>query len=170
MKTRNRIWLAVVCLTTLLLMVGAAQGQEMTAQPGTNVAAMKFVSVPPLPTCAKVAVANGDPTKGPSVILIKAATGCVIPWHWHTASEYVMIVSGAASLQMKDAKPVTLTAGGFALAPSQHAHHFKCLRMCMVYVYADAMFDLHYVDKNGTEIQPADALKTYREKPATEMK
>ena len=169
MKTRNRFWFAVVCLATFLLLAGAAQAQEMSGQP-TNMAGMKFVTVPPAPTCAKAAVASGDPTKGPSVLLLKAATGCVIPWHWHTPNENVMIVSGVASLQMKGGKPVTLTAGGFALAPSQHAHHFKCLRTCTVYVYSDAAFDLHYVDKNGTEIQPADALKTYREKPATEMK
>jgi len=169
MKSRNRIWFAVVCLATFLLMTAVAQAQDMSGQ-ATNMAGMKFVMVPPAPTCAKVAVASGDPSKGPSVLLLKSATGCVIPWHWHTANENVMIVSGAGSLQMKGGMPVTLTAGGFALAPSQHAHHFKCVRTCTIYLYSDAAFDLHYVDKNGTEIQPADALKAYREKPATEMK
>jgi quercetin dioxygenase-like cupin family protein len=94
----------------------------------------------------------------------------VIPWHWHTPSEHVMVVSGTVSLQMKDGQPVMLTAGGFALMPSQHAHYFKCLRTCALYVYSDAAFDIHYVDKSGNELQPADALKPYKEKPATEMK
>lgn len=72
---------------------------------------------------------------------------------------------------MKDDKAATLMSGAFALMPSRHAHHFKCLRgPCAVYVYSDGAFDIHYVDKSGNEIAPADALKAYREKPATEMK
>jgi len=157
-------------LFVVLLMTGVATAQETTGQPGTNMAAMKFVTVPPVPTCARAAVASGDPTKGASVLLLKVAAGCVIPWHWHTPNEYVMVVSGAANLQMKDDKPVTLTSGAFALMPSHHAHHFKCLRACSIYIYSDAAFDIHYVDKSGSELTPADALKPFREKPATEMK
>src|SRR6266550_5533953 len=170
MSTRYRWWWTVLCLSMLLFVVGSARAQEMTAQPGTNMAAMKFVNIPPLPTCARAAVASGDPTKGPSIILAKATTGCVIPWHWHTPNEHVMIVSGAATLQMKDAKPVSLRAGAFALMPSNHAHQFRCLRACALYIYSDTAFDIHYVDKQGNEMVPADALKAVREKPATEMK
>jgi quercetin dioxygenase-like cupin family protein len=158
-------------LIVALLTAGAASAQEMPGQPGTNMGAMKFVTVPPVPTCARAAVANGDPTKGPAVLLLKVTPGCVIPWHWHTPNEYVMVVSGTARLQMKDDKPITLTSGAFALMPSHHAHHFKCLRAtCHIYVYSDAAFDIHYVDKSGNELTPADALKPFREKPATEMK
>src|SRR5689334_15577046 len=146
MSTRYRLWWTVFCLLTLLIVVGSAGAQEMTAQAGTNMAAMKFVNIPPLPTCARGSVASGDPTKGPSIILAKAATGCVIPWHWHTPNEHVMIVSGVATLQMKDAKPVSLTAGAFALMPSHHAHQFRCVRTCALYIYSDAAFDIHYVD------------------------
>ena len=170
MSTRYRLWWTVFCLLMLLFVVGSAGAQEMTAQPGTNMAAMKFVNIPPLPTCTRVSVATGDPTKGPSIILAKATTGCVIPWHWHTPNEHVMIVSGAATLQMKDAKPVSLQAGAFALMPSHHVHQFRCLRACALYIYSDTAFDIHYVDKQGNEMAPADALKAVREKPATEMK
>jgi quercetin dioxygenase-like cupin family protein len=160
----------MLCVAGLLLMVSAAQAQEMSAQPGTNMSAMKFVNIPPLPTCARAAVVSGDPTKGPSIILAKAMTGCVIPWHWHTPNEHVMIVSGSATLQMKDAKPVSLQAGAFALMPSHHVHQFRCLRTCALYIYSDTAFDIHYVDKQGNEISPADATKAVREKAATEMK
>jgi len=170
MRIRNRLLWMAMSLTVLLLMAGVATAQEMTGQAGTNMAAMKFVTVPPVPTCARAAVASGDPTKGSSVLLIKATPGCVIPWHWHTPNESVMVVSGTATLQMKDNKPVTLTSGAFALMPSHHAHHFKCLRACALYIHSDAAFDIHYVDKSGNEITPEDALKPFREKPATEMK
>ena len=81
-----------------------------------------------------------------------------------------MIVSVSATLQMKDAKPVSLQAGAFALMPSHHARQFRCLRSCALYIYSDTAFDIHYTDKQGNEMAPADALKAVREKPATEMK
>jgi len=170
MRTRNRLFRVVLCLAGFLLMVNAAHAQEMSAQPGTNMSAMKFVNIPPLPTCTRAAVVSGDPTKGPSIILAKAMTGCVIPWYWHTPNEHVMIVSGSANLQLKNAKPISLQAGAFALMPSHHAHKCRCLRTCALYIYSDAAFDIHYIDKQGNEMAPADALKVVREKAATEMR
>ena len=170
MKTRNRLFWTMPCLAVILLVAASGRAQEMTAQPGSNMAAMKFVTFPPLPTCATGSVASGDPTKGASFILAKGTAGCVFPWHWHTPNEHLMIISGAASLQMKDGKAVTLRAGGFALMPSHHVHQFKCLRGCVLYVYSDTAFDMHYVDKQGNEISPAAALKPFREKVATETK
>ena len=54
MSTRNRLLWTAFCLPTLLFVAGlVAQAQEMPAQPGTNMAAMKFVNIPPLPTCTR---------------------------------------------------------------------------------------------------------------------
>lgn len=165
-----RFLYTTLCLSIILFVTASARAQEVPAQPGVNMATMKFVTVPPLPTCATASVPHGDPTKGPSFILAKGSAGCVFPWHWHTPNEHVMIISGEASLEMKDATAVTLQAGGFALMPSHHVHQFKCLSACALYVYSDAAFDMHYVDKQGNEISAADALKPFGEKPATEMK
>ena len=166
----QKLMLALACVAGVLLFTAAVQAQEMPAQPGINPAAMKFTTVPPFPTCATAAVVNGNPATGPSMIAARSTAGCVFPWHWHTPNEHIVIVSGSASLQMKDGKAVTLEAGAFALMPSHHVHEFKCLRACMLYVYSDTAFDMHYVDKDGNEIQPADALKPHGEKPATGMK
>jgi len=55
----------------------------------------------------------------------------------------MMIVSGAATLQMKDAKPVSPQAGAFAVMPSHQVHQFRCLRACALYIYSDVAFDIH---------------------------
>ena len=169
MTIGGRCWL----FTASLIMVtsASAQGQEMSGKSaGQNVTEMKFVTVPGLPTCAPGSVQSGDPTKGPSIILAKVSAGCSIPWHWHTPNENLMMVRGVARLEMKDGKPFTLTAGGFAMMPSRHSHQFRCEQACLLYIYSDAPFDIHYVDKQGNEISPADALKAVKEKAATEMK
>jgi hypothetical protein len=75
-----------------------------------------------------------------------------------------MLVSGIARLEMKDGKPFTLRAGGFAKMPSRHIHQFRCEQECLMYVYSDGAFDIHYVDEKGNEITPDEALKAGKER------
>ncbi len=158
-------------LLLLLFISAPAQGQEAAGKSaGQNIAEMKFVTVPGLPTCTPGSVQSGDPTKGPSIILAKVAAGCSIPWHWHTPNEHLMLVSGVARVEMKDGKPFTLRAGGFAMMPSRHVHQFRCEQACLLYIYSDAALDIHYVDGQGNEITPSEALKAVKEKVATAMK
>ena len=169
MSIRGELWLFT--LSVILFVSASAYGQEMAGQSaGRNIVQMKFATIPSLPTCALGSVQSGDPTKGPSIILAKVPAGCSIPWHWHTPNEHVMIVSGVARLEMKDGKPLTLRAGGFALMPSHHVHQFRCERACQLYIYSDVAFDIHYVNSQGNEISPLEALKAVRETAATEMK
>ncbi len=164
MRIKRRLWLLIVALT--FVFAGSARAQDMNSS-GRNVAEMKLATIPGLPTCARGSVQSGDPTKGPSIIFAKIPTGCSIPWHWHTPNEHVIIVSGIARLDMKDAKSLTLRSGGFAMMTSRHVHQFRCLQACLLYIYSDVAFDIHYVNAQGNEIPPAEAVK---EKAATEMK
>jgi quercetin dioxygenase-like cupin family protein len=165
MHVRNKLWLSALSL--ILFVSSSVRGQEMGKSAGQNVAEMKFVELPGLPTCVTGSVQNGDPTKSSSIILGKMPTGCAIPWHWHTPGEHLMMISGVARVEMKDGKPLTLKAGGFAMMPSHHVHQFHCEQDCLVYIYSDKAFDIHYVNGKGTEISPADALKPFKETPAT---
>lgn len=116
----------------------------------------KFAPMAGLPSCITLAVESGDPSKGASVIVFKGTAGCSIPWHWHTPTEHVMIVSGSAKVEMKDGSSATLSAGGYAMMPSKHVHQFTCTSACSAFVNSDGAFDIHYVDANGKEI-PTDA-------------
>jgi quercetin dioxygenase-like cupin family protein len=119
----------------------------------------KFGPLPGLPACATFSVESGDPSKGASVILLKGTVGCLIPWHWHTPTEHVMVVSGSAKLEMKDTgNGAVLGPGGYAMMPGKHVHQFTCHSACSAFVSSDAAFDLHYVDANGSEIPPDQAL------------
>jgi quercetin dioxygenase-like cupin family protein len=171
MNNRTRLLMVTLAGSLVLLLGASARGQEPAGQGmGRNMAEMKFVAFPGLPTCAKGAVQNGDPSKGPSIILAKASAGCAIPWHWHTPNENLMMLSGVARLEMKDGKPLLLHAGGYALMPSHHVHQFRCEGPCSVYIYSDVAFDIHYVDAQAKEITPQEALKAVKEMAAMEMK
>jgi quercetin dioxygenase-like cupin family protein len=145
---------------------GLALAQEAMHPMAKNTNEMKFENFPNLPDCTTGSVQQGDPTKGPSFILVKSATGCVIPWHWHTANEQLMIVSGDAKFDVKDAPSITLHAGGFSMLPAKHVHRFSCVKACMLYVYSDAPFDIHYVDAQGKEVPAEQVLKPAHASPS----
>ena len=168
MNARGLCCLFAVSL--VLFMSASARAQEMMGQSGRNVTEMKFTTIPPLPTCAIASVQSGNPAAGPSIILAKIPSRCSIPWHWHTPNEHVMMVSGIGRMDMKDGKPLTMRAGAFAMMASHGIHQFTCLRACQLYIYSDVAFDIHYVDKQGNEVSPAEAMKAVGEKAATEMK
>lgn len=158
----NRKFLLCVMLAVSLLLpvAGFAKGEGDTGHPlGQNLEEMKFGPVPGIPACSTGSVQDGDPANEASIILAKAETGCVVPWHWHTPNEHLMLVSGVARLDMKDGKSFMLRVGGHALMPSQHVHRFLCVNSCVFYVYSDAAFDIHYVDRQGKEILLDEALK-----------
>ncbi|BCS53010.1 hypothetical protein GSbR_09950 [Geobacter sp. SVR] len=168
---KNRAWCVPVAIALILGVSEPGKGQEAFVQaPGGNMADMKFTAFPGLPTCIIGSVQNGDPAKGPSIILAKAAAGCTVPWHWHTPNEHIMMVSGVANLEMKGGQPLALQAGGFAMMSSRHIHQFRCgAGPCVFYLYTDAVFDIHYVDTQEKEITPDLALRTVGETVVKEM-
>ena len=160
----QRMCCQVLVLSLMPFAADCARSQGITAHAaGLNLGEMKFASVPGIPACSTASVQNGNPAKGPSILLAKAETGCTVPWHWHTPNEHLMLVSGVATLEMKDAKPLTLRAGGYALMPSKHVHQFRCTSACLFYVHSDGAFDTHYVDDMGKEVALEDALKAVKQ-------
>src|ERR1700738_1869124 len=150
-------WMVAVLLSLLsLAATGADSGDMSIAQ---NIGADKFQKVPGVPGCLTAAVEQGDPGKGASVLLVKGSAGCNVPWHFHTANEQLMVVSGLGRVEMEGQKAVELHAGGFASAAGKHVHQFTCVgRPCTFFLRSDGPFDVHYVDKNGGEISPDQAL------------
>jgi quercetin dioxygenase-like cupin family protein len=161
----TRTWWGCLVVSLVVLGPSPVRAEEAKGK-ATNVAEMKFVAFPGMPTCATGSVQNGDPGAGSSIIFARMAAGCTFPWHWHTPAEHLMIVSGTAKAEMKGGAPATLRAGAFALMPSKHVHRFSCPTACTLYIYSDAPFDMHYVDDAGKEMTPDDALKPLKETAA----
>jgi len=150
-----------VCTLLVVLLAGVVLAPAL-AQDNMAYAPMakaKFGNLPVIPKCGTLAVANGDPTKGAAVILIKSTTGCVIPWHWHSAGEQLMFVAGSAKVDMKDGAPVRMHTGDYINLPAKNVHQFTCVAACTFYLATDGAFDIHYVDKDGKEISMDEALK-----------
>jgi quercetin dioxygenase-like cupin family protein len=127
----------------------------------------KFMTPPGLPACTKTVVLSGDPSKEGSLMLVKVATGCVIPWHWHTPTEVLMFVSGHGKGEMKGGSaPIMLHPGDYLSMPGKGVHQFTCVLTCSFFLSSDGAFDIHYLDASGKEIPPDQALKSKAKAPA----
>lgn len=149
---------AMVILATLLLTASLlAQNDKMTY---ASVASTKFGNLPVLPKCMTIAAQHGDPFKEAAAIAAKFTSGCVVPWHWHTAAENIILLSGKGKIEMKDGASHAVSAGDYLYLPGKQAHQFTCTMACRMYDFPDGAFDIHYVDKDGKEIQPDEAFKS----------
>ena len=118
-----------------------------------------MVHMPDTPDCFVMATEQGDPGKEASILKMKGSAGCTVPWHWHPATENIMMVSGTAETQVKGEKPIQLGPGSFLSVPPKHVMNFACIQECTLFVYTDGSFAMHYVDEAGNEIPPAAALQ-----------
>ncbi|HEV2698800.1 MAG TPA: cupin domain-containing protein [Terriglobales bacterium] len=155
-------FLSAVFAMGLALQNAAAEDKMVYASKASS----KFVNLPGLPTCITASVQSGDPSKGPSVILAKFPTGCIVPWHWHTADEQLMIVSGTGKVAMKDGQPTSVHSGDYVNLPGKNVHQFTCMAACTFFIAPSAAFDIHYVDKSGKEISPDEAFKSNSKMPS----
>jgi len=71
--------------------------QSTDQMPYAALASTKFMTLPVLPSCMTISAQRGDPMKGAAVLLLRVKSGCVVPWHWHTAAEQLMVVSGTGT-------------------------------------------------------------------------
>jgi len=150
-----RVFGGMVLIVVSLAVAAAAQDKPSVV----TMAASKFGTPAGFPACNTTAVQHGDPSKGPSVILTKLSSGCFTPWHWHNTNEGGVVVSGRIKLEVKGEAPQYLVAGDYFYNPSKHPHQSTCIADCTLSTTSDSARDIHYIDKDGKEIPPEQALK-----------
>ena len=71
-----------------------------------------------------------------------------------------MVLQGAPLAQMKGERPVILKVGSYSQLPSGHIHRFRCTSVedCLIFMVADAPFDIYFVDETGAKLAPEAAL------------
>ena len=142
----TKMLLGFAPLVILLVAVGASsRGQAQTSPRGivTPLAGANLV-FDGEPACLKVARENGDPDTGPSTFLLEAPSGCVVPAHYHTAEEQLMVVQGDVLTGMDGMAEAALGPGGFAMMPSKAMHWFTCKSKstCLMFVTFDRKYDI----------------------------
>lgn len=126
----------------------------------TPAADLKWTDVPNFPG-VKMAVAEGDPSKGASHFFIKFEPGFKAPVHHHTANHFVNVVSGTLVLVV-DGKETRLPAGSFFSFSKKQKHGTACEAgaECVLSIDARGKWDV-LVDKAAEKAadKPAEAKK-----------
>ena len=101
--------------------------------------------------CLKSSLESGDPRTGPSTYILSAPRKCIVPWHYHTAEEQLVVIRGSVLTEMDGMPSSTLGAGGFALMPSKKHHQFSCDSDsgCLMVVTFDRPYDIFWVKQPG---------------------
>jgi anti-sigma factor ChrR (cupin superfamily) len=118
------------------------------------------MAVPGVPTCTTIAPLRGNMATGPATLMVRMKAGCLVPNHWHTPSEELVVLQGKPLAQMKGERPAILQVGSYSQLPSGHVHRFRCVSAedCLIFLVADAPFDIYFVDDAGATIPTEAAL------------
>jgi quercetin dioxygenase-like cupin family protein len=125
--------------------------------------AVKWMDGPPsLPTGAKFAVLEGDPTKeGPFTMRLKVPNGYRIPPHTHPKTERVTVISGTFRLGMGEtfdaSKMEDLPAGTYGFWPAGMKHYAAAKGETVVQLHGVGPWQIHYLN-------PADDPRNARTK------
>jgi quercetin dioxygenase-like cupin family protein len=103
--------------------------------------------------CLLSAVETGNPATGPSTIILKAPPNCLVPWHYHTAEEQLIVTEGNVRTEMAGMAAHALGPGGFASMPSKVKHQFSCQSKtaCVMFVTFDRTYDIFWVKDNKSK-------------------
>jgi quercetin dioxygenase-like cupin family protein len=132
--------LAALCAVPALALADAsAKGGSATLIPAAD---LKWMDAPGM-TGVKMAVVDGDPSKGPAHMFIKFAGGFSVPQHFHNANHYVVVVSGTMVFVV-GGKEYKLPAGSYFSFTGKKAHTTACEAGpdCVLFADARAKWDV----------------------------
>ncbi len=96
-----------------------------------------------MPEGCQITVLNGDPAGPSSDVFFKVPGGSVIPHHWHTSPERMVLVSGELQVSYDGHEAQTLRTGMYAYGPARLGHSAVCAagEACILFISFSAPVD-----------------------------
>lgn len=79
-----------------------------------------------MPKGCEIAVLHGDPSKDNADVFFKVPANAVIPRHWHTSAERMVLVAGEMRVTYDGHDAVVLRPGTYAYGPPKAPHKATC--------------------------------------------
>ena len=109
-------------------------------------ASLSWGECPPIfPPGCKIAVLHGDPAKPGADVFLRVPAGYVIPAHWHTSAERMVLVSGSLEVTYAGHPTARLETNDYAYGPAKLPHVAKCRSTtpCTLFIAFDGAVDAH---------------------------
>lgn len=105
----------------------AAFAQEAPLARTSGDAALKWGGCPDfMPKGCEIAVLHGDPARNNADVFFKVPANAVIPRHWHTSAERMVLVTGELYVTYDGHPPAVLRPGSYAYGPARLPHKAEC--------------------------------------------
>ncbi len=105
---------------------------------------LKWNPCPPfLPKGCGIAVLNGEPAKNNLDVFFKLPGKSVLPRHWHTSAERMILVAGELHVEYDGQKTAILKPGTYAYGPARKSHSGKCVSKepCILFIAFELPLD-----------------------------
>ena len=109
-----------------------------------------------LPDGCEIAILNGDPSRENADIFFKVPGNSVIPRHWHTSAERMILISGELHLEYDGQETAILKPGGYAYGPAKLPHQGFCAEgdPCVLFIAFELPIDAMPVERQKNAVQP----------------
>ena len=107
-------------------------------------AALKWGGCPEfMPKGCEIAVLHGDPAKNNADVFFRVPANAVIPRHWHTSAERMVLVAGELHVTYDGHPTAVLTPGTYAYGPPGMPHKAACSEAgpCVLFIAFNSPVD-----------------------------
>lgn len=96
-----------------------------------------------MPKGCGIAVLHGDPAKPNADVFFRVPGKAVIPGHWHTSPERMVLVSGEMAVEYEGQPRATLRPGHYAYGPAKAPHTATCTSAtpCVLFIAFEGPVD-----------------------------
>lgn len=148
---RNQSRMGYTLVTSFLLLLGTVgalvSAPTLAEQAITRSADDADLQWGPCPSfmpegCA-IAVLHGDPAADNVDVFFKVPGKSVLPLHWHTSAERMVLVAGKLEVTYDGQQTVVLKAGTYAYGPAKLPHHGACVskKPCVLFIAFESPLD-----------------------------
>lgn len=145
----SRASLSGVLLLAMLLFVGGwVVAQTPPVEPAIALSAqdahLKWGGCPAfMPAGCSLAVLHGDPSGPNADVLLKVPPKAVIPDHWHTSAERMVLVAGEMHVTYQGRPKSILKPGMYAYGPAKVPHNGVCAGSvpCVLFIAFESAVD-----------------------------
>ena len=128
-------------VATVVLWATASWAQAPAGEPAlarsSSDPSLQWGPCPPfLPAGCGLAVLHGDPGKPNADVFLKLPAKAVVPEHWHTSAERMVLVAGELHITYAGQPTAVLRPGSYAYGPAKLSHKGTCVSStpCVLFI------------------------------------
>ncbi len=142
--TRSMPARAALSLLLSVVPVAVVSAQEAPLTRTAGDATLQWGGCPDfMPKGCAIAVLHGDPARNNADVFFKVPANAVIPRHWHTSAERMVLVAGELHVSYDGHPAVVMRPGAYAYGPARLPHKAVCGNVgeCVLFIAFESPVD-----------------------------